>query len=83
MIKKEFYRQREDGVNLYRSYSDVGFMIENEVGQQYSEAIDVEDANHTYTETDIPIEEELTDTEALNIIMGRDADEPENSNAIP
>lgn len=55
-IKKEFYRTREDGVNLYRNYSDEGFyIIQNETGVEYDEAIDVEDAPYTYSETDKPI----------------------------
>ena len=59
MLRKEFYRTREDGVNLYRTYSDENFMIrQNETGDLYDEAIDVENAPYTYTETDIPIEEE-------------------------
>lgn len=77
MIITEFYTTREDGVNLFRTYSDAGFTIRQEqTGAEYAEAIDVEGL-HTYTETDRPVEdEELTDTEALNIIMGRDSDEP-------
>lgn len=56
MIIKEFYRTREDGVNLYRTYSDEGYMIEqNETGAQYSDAIDVEGAPYTYKETDTPV----------------------------
>ena len=36
-------------------------------------AIDVENTTHTYEETDIPVvQEELTDSQALNVIMGRD-----------
>lgn len=58
MVVKEFYRQREDGVNLYITYSDAGMMIlQNETGVEYSKAIDVEDAKYTYSETDKPIEE--------------------------
>lgn len=57
MVNKEFYRTREDGVRLYRSYSDQNFYIQklgtNEV---YSEAIDVEDAPFVYIETNTPIE---------------------------
>lgn len=57
MVIKEFYRQRKDGVNLYRTYSDSGMMIvQNETGVEYSEAIDVEGAPYTYSETDKPIE---------------------------
>lgn len=55
MIITEFYRTREDGVVLNRSYSDLGMMIERE-GIRYSEAIDPAELNRTYTETDEPIE---------------------------
>lgn len=59
MIKKEFFRERIDGVKLYRSYSDKNVYI-RKVGteEEYSEAIDVENAPYTYEETDKPIEEE-------------------------
>lgn len=58
MIVKEFYKIREDGVNLYRTYSDSDMMIiQNETGVTYSEAIDVENAPYTYTETNEPISE--------------------------
>ena len=62
MIKTEFYMTRSDGVNLYRTYSDANIMIQK-VGTEetYSEAIDVENSGYTYTETDIPIEEETGD----------------------
>ena len=54
---REFYKTREDGVNLYRTYSDQGFMLrQNETGILYGEPIDVEDAPYTYEETDILIE---------------------------
>ena len=57
MIQREFYKQRKDGVKLYRTYSDAGMMIrQNETGVDYSEAIDVEGAPYTYTETETPIE---------------------------
>lgn len=57
MIIKEFYRQRKDGVNLYRTYSDMNvYILQNETGIEYEEAIDVEDAPYTYSETDKPIE---------------------------
>lgn len=79
MVKREFYTQREDGVNLYRTYSDAGLMLQqNETGVHYVEAIDVEDAPYTYTETETPIEppemtteERLQDAEtALGIMFG-------------
>ena len=57
MIVKEFYKTREDGVKLYRTYSDEGmYILQNETGIEYSEAIDVEGKPYTYTETDKPIE---------------------------
>ena len=59
MLVKEFFRQREDGVNLYRTYSDENYKIRQiQTGIIYDEAIDVEDSIYTYEETDIPIEDE-------------------------
>jgi hypothetical protein len=59
MIQNEFYITREDGVNLYRTYSDINHYIrQNETGHIYTEAIDVENAPYTYEETDILIEVE-------------------------
>lgn len=55
MIKTEYYRTREDGVVLNRTYSDEGFMIERD-GVRYSEAIDPAELNREYVETDEPIE---------------------------
>lgn len=57
MIVREFYEVRSDGVRLYKTYSDSGLMIkQNESGNIYSEAVDVENAPFTYTETDELIE---------------------------
>ena len=50
MIIKEFYKTREDGVNLYRTYSDEGYMLERD-GVLYEEAIDPEGSGRIYTET--------------------------------
>lgn len=62
MLVKEFYRTREDGVNLYRTYSDENFKIRQiQTDALYDEAIDVEDSIYTYEETDIPIEDEAED----------------------
>ena len=59
MIKKEFYKTRKDGVNLYKTYSDEGYRIKQiETSNVYDEAIDIEDAPYTYEETDMLIEEE-------------------------
>lgn len=64
MIKKEFYRKRKDGVNLYKTYSTDNLYIRkigtNEI---YDVAIDVENAPFEYEETDeiIETEEEIKD----------------------
>lgn len=58
MIKREFYRERNDGVKLYKTYSDENYRIQkvgtNEI---YDEAIDIEGSNYEYIETDEKIEE--------------------------
>ena len=77
MIQREFYTQRKDGAKLYRTYSDAGMMIrQSETGREYAEAIDVEGASYTYTETATPIptpemttEERLQDAETALGIM--------------
>lgn len=57
MIVKEEYRTREDGVRLYRTYSDIGNYIRQvETNVIYAEAIDVEGALFTYEETEDKIE---------------------------
>ena len=59
MIVKEFYKRREDNINLYRTYSDENYKIlQLETGYIYDEAIDIESANYTYEETNEKIEEE-------------------------
>lgn len=55
MIITEYYRTREDGVVLNRTYSDKGMMIERD-GVRYCEAIDPAELDRQYTETDEPIE---------------------------
>ena len=64
MIKREFYKERKDGVKLYITYSDEEYMIKQiPTGYIYETAIDVEDAPYTYEETDIKIEKEEEPTE--------------------
>ena len=59
MLKTDFYMTRSDGVNLYRTYSDINHYIEQiDTNIRYIEAVDIENSVHTYQETDIPIEEE-------------------------
>lgn len=69
MIIREEYKTRADGVKLFRTYSDEGRMIiQNETGIEYSEAIDVENAPYTYSESEEYVE--LTAEEALELILG-------------
>lgn len=63
MIVTEYYRTREDGVVLNRTYSDLGMMIERD-GVRYSEAIDPAELGRTYTETDEPIEQDEIEPDA-------------------
>lgn len=72
MIVKEEFKTRADGVKLFRTYSDEGkLLIQNETGIKYAEAIDVENAPYTYSESDEDLESpELTAEEALAIILG-------------
>lgn len=58
MIVRVFYLTRKDGVKLYRTYSDENKYI-RKVGtdEVYSEAVDIEGANHQYEETETVIEE--------------------------
>ena len=70
----EFYTTREDGTNLYRTYSDKGLMLlQNESGKEYSDAVDVENSGYTYTEIEgIANAQDISAEEALDIILGGD-----------
>jgi hypothetical protein len=81
MIKTEFYKKREDGIDLYRTYSDENKYIKQvETGTEYIDAIDEADENrnirYTYEETDRDIETEEVSTEielkaqAYDILVG-------------
>ena len=57
MKKTDFYKTREDGVNLYITYSDSNVKVRKvETDEVYDSAIDVEGAPYEYEETDIPVE---------------------------
>lgn len=77
MIVKELYTTRPDGVKLFLNYSDKGVYIrQDQTGIEYTEAIDVETAPYTYTETDKPVEGEPQDeaeqkAEAYDYLTGR------------
>ena len=68
-----FYRTRSDGVKLFRfaipntktgaKWDSPQFKIRQyQTGILYDEAIDVENAPYTYTETDIPVESDIDPT---------------------
>ena len=66
MLLKEFFIERNDGVKLYRTYSNIGYKIRQiETGVEYDEAIDVENSIYSYEETNNLIEtmEENIDNE--------------------
>lgn len=55
MIKRELYKN-DDDIKLYRTYSDKNYKIKQvETGNIYDDAIDAENSNYTYEETDIEI----------------------------
>lgn len=72
-IVKEFYITRNDGINLYRTYSDNNYKIKK-VGTEeiYDEAIDVENATYEYEETTEPTETSEIEEKALayDILVG-------------
>ena len=66
MIITEYFLTREDGVILNRTYSDAGFYIlQNETGIEYSEAVDVEGAPYTYSESETQLSVDQTDEPEL------------------
>ena len=81
-----YYTTRSDGVKLFRfavpntktddEWNKPQFKIrQDQTGTLYDEAIDVENALYTYTETDIPVEADTTETEqkaaAFDYLTGR------------
>ena len=57
MIATEIYNTMPDGTVLIRTYSDSGhYIIQDETGIEYSEAVDPEKMGRTYTESDRVIE---------------------------
>ena len=62
MIKKAFYKTREDGVKLYRTYSDTDHLIKNVAdGKVYGDAVDISESEE-YEEVEDYIELEGPDT---------------------
>ena len=53
MVKKEYYKTLSDGTVLIRTYSDKNhYIIQDGTGIEYSEAIDPENMNRSYTESE-------------------------------
>lgn len=74
MIVREEYKTRSDGVKLFRIYSDENRkIIQNETGNVYAEAIDVENAPYTYSEYEEVIDS--TDTEDITPEIPEGAEE--------
>lgn len=54
MIQRVVERLREDGLLLYRTYSDLGLLIQKvNTDEIYECAIDRADANYEYIETEL------------------------------
>ena len=57
--------------NLIKTYSDLGMKIHGGMPEgNYDEAYDPIDSGRVYTETDIPIEDDATAEELLDILTG-------------
>ncbi len=56
MLKTEYYETRSDGVDLYRTYSDENRKLIRNDGEVFNDAVDVEGAPYTYTESEEFIE---------------------------
>lgn len=68
MIRTEHFTV--GATDFIRTYSDSGFMIHGGAPEaDYSEACDPAEYGRTYTETDIPIEEDEA-VEIVNILTG-------------
>lgn len=69
MIKKVHYLV--NGIDFVKTYSDNNMMIHGgSPDADYSEACDPANLGRTYTETDIPIEDDTTAEELLSILTG-------------
>lgn len=70
MIKTEHLKINT--IDFIRTYSDSGMMIHGGMPEaDYTEAVDPADLGRTYTETDIPIEQDEAEAEEIvNILTG-------------
>jgi hypothetical protein len=71
MVLKAYHSTRYDGVRLFRTYSTDGLKI-HKIGTDeiYDEAIDVETAEYSYEETEIPVDfiGEVTEADYQNAL---------------
>lgn len=59
------------GKTFIRTYSDRGMLIHGGMPEaDYAEALDPAELGRTYTETDIPIEDETDAEQILSILLG-------------
>lgn len=66
MVKTEEYRE-----GLVRTYSDAGLKIRQDgTGIVYDDAIDPAGSGRTYTETDQPVDDDVTAEDLLAILTG-------------
>lgn len=66
IIYETLPKEQESDWTLIRAYSSLGMMIsQDETGMLFTEAVDPDFANRTYTETSTPIEEPETHEEEL------------------
>lgn len=73
MIKNVHYLV--NGIDFVKTHSDNNMMIHGgSPDADYSEACDPANLGRTYTETDIPIEDDTTAEELLSILTGGDAE---------
>lgn len=77
IITETISPEKEGGWTFIKTYSSIGMMIrQDETGNLYSEAIDPDFTNRTYTETNQPIDEDPDESEteakaeAYDILMG-------------
>ena len=77
MIIPEFYKKRDDGVDLYQRKSTLNVkLLQVETGIMYDDPIDIDPCPYTYDETNIPIdvdpspkpETDLTVQDALEML---------------
>lgn len=79
MIKTEMV-ETDMPESRIRHYSDRGMMIRQiETGVLYEDAVDYLPCMYTYEETELPIDEELTPEQVLDILFGGDGHEQSDS----